>query len=213
MDNNTDILGLIVFMIAQRIEEFKSIVANKTNNIDDIIEEHIIFGTPYIFKDKPSEHYALIKQISSFFNVNQRNVFIVGSAKLGFSISPNKLWRHVDWNEDEDSDIDVVVISDLIFDKYWKDILEYNTGISMQINDDIHKQFLDYLFRGWLRPDKFPYNYEGKKEWFEFFRGISYKPEYGNRKIAVAIYREDYFFYRYHRENLNNIRINLNIGR
>lgn len=194
--------------IEDRVEKFKEALLNDQElTIEEIIKKHIIFGTPYIFVDDEDKYYELIKQVSDFFGVNHRNVFIVGSSKLGFSISPSKLWRHIDGDEEKDSDIDIVVISDFVFDKYWKSILEYKEfQIATSFNDKNKDDFLEYFFKGWLRPDKFPFKYKGADEWFEFFRSISYKKEFGSRKVTAAIYREEYFFMKYHQENLKGIR-------
>lgn len=195
------------YEIDDNISRFKSDLLNKESSIDDIINKYIMFGTPYIFKDKEGQYYALISKIAEFFDVSQREIFIIGSSKLGFSISPKKLWKEIDWNEKEDSDIDVVVISDKKFDEYWKSILEYkSTQIPEAKDEKKDSEFLDYFFKGWIRPDKFPNKYKGADKWFEFFRSISYKESFGGRKVAVAIYREEYFFKKYHKENIEYIR-------
>ncbi len=191
-----------------RIKEFKNALLNEESyTIDEIIHKHLIFGTPYIFAQDEDGYYGLKKQVANFFAENQRNIFMCGSAKLGFSISPGKLWRPIDGDPTKDSDIDIVIVSDRVFDKYWKSILEYkDTQISYNSKDKNNEEFLDYFFKGWLRPDKFPFMYKGADEWFEFFRSISYKKEYGSRKITAAIYREEYFFMKYHNDNLKGIR-------
>ncbi|MED4392512.1 hypothetical protein P4699_20305 [Priestia aryabhattai] len=194
--------------IKDRIKRFKSNILDEENySIEKIINQYIVFGTPYIFKDDEEKYYNLKDKIATFFEVNQRDIFMTGSSKLGFSIAPSKLWRPIDGNPNKDSDIDIVIISDRIFDKYWKSILEYKES-TIAISDDAknHSEFLEYFFKGWLRPDKFPYKYSGSNEWFEFFREVSYKKELGARKVAAAIYREEYFFEKYHTENLKGIR-------
>lgn len=193
--------------IKDRIDEFKEFLINDTNSIQEIIERYLVFGTPYIYSGQEDMYYNLKQKISSFFNVNQRDIFMTGSSKLGFSISPTKLWRPIDGNPKKDSDIDIVIISNEIFDNYWKSIFSFKEKTIPTSNiDENHGEFLEYFFKGWLRPDKFPYKYEGSDEWFEFFREISYKKEFGSRKIAAAIYREEYFFNAYNIKNLNGIR-------
>ncbi|WP_176544068.1 hypothetical protein [Priestia megaterium] len=194
-------------IIIERVEHFKRLLIDNTYTMQDIIEEFLVFGTPYIYIGQEGVYYNLKKQVADFFNVNQRNIFITGSSKLGFSIAPSKLWRPIDGDPEKDSDIDIVIISDKVFDYYWKSILDYNEKTIMPSkNNQKHAEFLDYFFKGWLRPDKFPYRYEGADEWFEFFRKISYKKEFGGRKVAAAIYREEYFFNKYNTQNLNGIR-------
>ena len=56
-------------------------------------------------------------EISSHFGERPENVYLVGSAKLGFSIAPHKLWQPFS----DESDIDVVIISEDLFKSLWVD--------------------------------------------------------------------------------------------
>lgn len=129
---------------------------------------------------------------------------MVGSAKLGFSIAPSKLWKSFD----EESDIDMVIVSDVIFDDFWVDLYDFNLELTSRTEAEQNRfnRFLNYFFKGWIRPDLFPFSYNKKDEWFEFFRTISYG-EFGARKITGAIFRNSYFYENYHIRNVKNIRL------
>ena len=129
---------------------------------------------------------------------------MVGSAMLGFSISPSKLWN--DFNIE--SDIDIVVISEKIFDAYWKELLDFNINVTARTEkeDKNYRDFLKYFLKGWIRPDLLPGAYSKTDEWFEFFRSISYG-KYGNYKIAGAVFRNEYFFEKYHSHNIDKLRV------
>jgi len=64
---------------------------------------------------------------------------------------------------------------------------------------------LEYFFKGWIRPDKFPFDYKSRGDWSEFFKSISYK-KYDKRKISGAIFRDEFFFEQYHISNIKNLR-------
>jgi len=194
--------------IDEQIKKFKNdLLTEDKFSLNDIINKYIIFGNPYVFEGQEEAYYQLKKRIAEFLNVNQRDIFVAGSGKLGFSLSPQKLWQKFDGNPEKDSDIDVVVISKNAFDKYWQAIFDFrNNQIKSKIRNEKDVEFLEYFFRGWLRPDKFPDKYKGADEWFEFCREVSYKDKYGKRKIAVAIYREDYHFLSYHEKTLKYIK-------
>lgn len=85
---------------------------------------------------------------------------MIGSAKLGFSIAPSKLWKEFN----EESDIDIVVVSDKIFDIYWQELFEFNIELTArsQGEQDLYEKFLNYFFRGWIRPDLFSFNFQKK---------------------------------------------------
>ena len=129
---------------------------------------------------------------------------MVGSAKLGFSIAPKKLWA----NFSEESDIDIVVISEQVFDDYWKELLNFNINVKARTEheDKNFREFLEYFLKGWIRPDLFPFSYSQKDKWFDFFKTISYG-KYGNYKIAGAIFRNEYFFEEYHIRNITKLRL------
>lgn len=190
------------------IENRKSAFKTELNNdlISDtvIIRKNLLHGNPIIYLDDEDKYFFLKQKVANFFNVSTTKVVMVGSAKLGFSIAPKKIWN--DFNEE--SDIDIVVISETIFDEYWQELLNFNINVKARSEqeDKNYREFLEYFLKGWIRPDLFPFNYPKKNEWFEFFKSISYG-KYGNYKIAGAIFRNEYFFEQYHSRNINRLRL------
>lgn len=171
---------------------------------EELVERYIEFGTPAIFADCEQKYYDLRREISEQFPVtSKKNIIIVGSAKLGFSIAPRKRFRDIQ----DDSDIDVAIVDEELFDTYWERLFEFNINVKSRSDreEELYQKFLQYFFKGWLRPDLFPFNFKGKREWFDFFSAISYK-EYDKRKVAAAIYKNEYFFKKYHVENIKSLR-------
>lgn len=193
-----------LYQTVEVLSEFKEDLLNKSISDKEIVDKYILFGTPYIFREDERKYYSLKKVIADHFGISQTNVIMVGSAKLGFSIAPHKLFRKIT----DESDIDVVIISEKLFDSFWESLFEFNINITSRTEkeDQTYKKFLEYFFRGWLRPDKFPFNYHNKQQWFDFFKRISYK-DYDKRKVTGAIYRNEYFFRKYHENNIKEIRI------
>lgn len=182
------------------IQELKNIAC--TN--EELVERYIWFGTPVIFANCEQKYYNLKREISTQFPVKSKsNIIVVGSSKLGFSIAPRKRFRDIQ----DDSDIDVAIIDEELFDSYWERLFEFNINIRSRSEreEELYQKFLQYFFKGWLRPDLFPFNFKGKREWFDFFNGISYK-EYDKRKVTAAIYKNEYFFKKYHEENVKALR-------
>ena len=117
---------------------------------------------------------------------------MVGSAKLGFSPYKEKEF-------DLDSDIDVVIVSDQLFDRFMDQIRFYQNELrrsrrSVSTREQaLYHQFLEYVALGWIRPDKLPLSFRLstlKDEWFEFFRSISNgNSEVGNYKVAAGVFR------------------------
>jgi hypothetical protein len=75
------------------------------------------------------------------------------------------------------------------------------------------------MAKGWMRPDLLPAEIEGldiKKEWFEFFKGISYGgSEIGNYKVNAGVYKSynylEYYVTNSLREYMNILKIDKEI--
>jgi len=189
--------------INNRIEAFKTILKGHENE-EVVVQKHIVHGTPYIFKEDEDKYFDLKREIAANFSEHYNNIHMIGSAKLGFSIAPTKLWKPFTI----ESDIDIVIVSTKLFENLWRNVHEFNIGLTDRKKDeDIRfKRFLYYFFKGWIRPDLFPFEYPVKTEWFEFFKSISYK-KYGPQKITGALYHSFDFFEKYHTENIAKMRI------
>jgi len=184
-------------------DDFIAILKDQAIDEQEIVQKYITHGSSFAFNEDDDKYFRLKKIIADNFNLNPENVFMVGSAKLGFSIAPLKLWKSFD----DESDIDTVIVSDAIFDEFWVDLYDFNLELTPRTEEEQKRfnKFLNYFFKGWFRPDLFPFSYNKKDEWFDFFRDISYG-EFGKRKITGAIFRNYYFYEKYHIKNLKNIR-------
>lgn len=145
---------------------------------------------------------ALRQRIGHHFGLKAAEVMIVGSAKIGFSLMPNRK-RPAFTPFSEDSDVDVAIVSDTLFDRIWKECLQFWHGSGYSDASGYWssrgKDFRAYHFRGWMRPDKLPseggYNYAN--EWFDFFRTLIVERAAGDYRITGGVYRERYFLQMY----------------
>lgn len=173
----------------------------------DILSKYILCGEPYIFGGDVGQYSRLKTQIAKHFSIEIIKIYMVGSAKLGFSIAKTKLWKPFD----DDSDIDMVIISENVFDQFWENLSDLNTSLYNRSEREEEKfnSFLKYFFRGWIRPDFLPIRHEKTQEWLDYFKSLSYK-EFGPYKITGAIFRNEFFFRKYHEKNINIIRKGVN---
>ncbi|MBZ2405151.1 hypothetical protein [Liquorilactobacillus hordei] len=80
--------------------------------------------------------------ISKKLDIDFGNSQIVGSAKIGFSLNPNKHLKQFD----DDSDIDIAIISERIFNDLWKKLLEESAS-NYFIN---YARYSSCIFKGYL---------------------------------------------------------------
>lgn len=156
----------------------------------EIVRKHIIHGECCILSQQ--EYFDLRSNVAAEFELHPNEVLVVGSAKLGFSIAPDKPYRPFC----DESDIDVVLVSSALFDEIWESVYRYKDegGDWPQYSD-----FSDYFFQGWIRPDKLPSSpmFPFAKKWWEFFREVTRSRMFGYYKVAGALYKSYYFLENY----------------
>ncbi|MBS4067339.1 MAG: hypothetical protein KGZ62_01915 [Sulfurimonas sp.] len=178
--------------IKENLDNFQ----NDLDNINkvDIIRKYVLFGRTFLINEE--KYYELKNEIAHNFNIHPNEVMLVGSAKLGFSFSENlskskSRYRHFS----EESDLDIAIVSNNLFDRYWDEIFNKKIQTKFQWKDD--KSFKDYFFRGWINPTKIPNDLDIKNDWFEYFRELSNSRKYGEYQINAGIYRNWQFFETY----------------
>ena len=106
------LLDLLVNAEAVSPDPLRRLVCNIDNH-DVLAKVFLLEGTPKVFENSPMKYMIFREQVADRFDVGYQDVCIVGSAKLGFSPSPYKFGKAFA----EESDVDVVVISNAMFDR------------------------------------------------------------------------------------------------
>ncbi len=166
--------------------------AYSDEDVLDFCRKYVLHGTPFIFLEKEELFYDFRKRIGKKFNISFHEIYIIGSAKLGFSL-------HKKTPFDLDSDIDVALVSQGLFDSIMSGIAEYqmqfrrNRAVVQERELKMYHEFLEYVAIGWIRPDKLPISFQMKgvkDDWFDFFRSLSNgKSEVGNYRVAGGVFK------------------------
>ena len=181
----------------------------------DFCRKRVIHGIPYVFEGREDDYYEFRKRISEKFEVSFHEVYITGSAKLGFSYYKDKSF-------DLDSDIDVAIVSSESFERIMEFIRKYQMDLRearKTINENelnMYHEFLEYIALGWIRPDKLPLSFQVKElkdDWFEFFKSLSNgKSEVGNYKINAGIFKSYFHLESYLVEGMTTAKYSLNVS-
>lgn len=174
-------------VIDQRIGHFREDL--KLLAARDIVNKHVLTGSCCMLAD--DKYVELRGVVAEKFGLQRAEVVVVGSSRLGFSISPDKRFRHFG----EESDIDVAIISDRLFSEIWQEVHRFNeNGGYWEIGP-----FRKYLFQGWIRPDKLPpeHTFALAKEWWEFFKVVTQTNKFGPYKVKAGLYKSWYFLEAY----------------
>lgn len=101
--------------------------------------------------------------VSSNMGVSFNSVMMVGSGKIGYSLSPTKKFKQFELNEESKnkSDIDIAIISSDIFEYYWK---LFRQSYSVQ-NNYLYKYISREIYRGYINERNLREIDACRKEW------------------------------------------------
>jgi hypothetical protein len=196
------------------LDEFKNQCINLKSDI--LVQKYLIESDTFFFdKIKIGEEFEFKKTIASILNVHIRDVVIVGSGKFGFSIKPDEnvpglyLFKEFDFdfkksNANKKSDLDVAIVSSLLFDKEIKNL--YNHTSYHKNTWTERTSLAKYTLKGKLATRFLPTDFPLTKEISSVQE--NYQMVYG-REVNLEIYKSWHFFETYHQENIKNIQINL----
>lgn len=129
------------------------------------------------------------------------SVYIVGSAKLGYSLTPKQeagsyLPRYREFRLK--SDIDVAVVSQQLYFKIWRGLSSYSHAVPPPFPWDSGK-LGDYSLIGWLRPDYFPI--DGRPavclDWWDIFGALTRNSLFKGHKVRGALFFHKNFLQEY----------------
>lgn len=196
-------------------DEFRSILINRPAEV--IVKEYVFGGTPHVFRENPESLGVLFNHLSGALEIPDHSMRIVGSAKIGFSLSPDAFPRQFS----EQSDIDVLVVDELLFDRFWMAMLGWHyprKGFDLGTSDNRWvKERRKDLYWGWFRPDKIRFKGLSLPDilkplrdistlWFDSFQSLSLYPEFAEREISGRLYRTWDHALLYHVHGLKKIR-------
>jgi hypothetical protein len=99
------------------IDEFFTELKERNSDKDllDFCRKYVLHGTPFVFQSRDDDFYEFRKRIGEKFHISFHEIYITGSAKLGFSPHKRKEF-------DYDADVDVALISPRLFESIMNDI-------------------------------------------------------------------------------------------
>lgn len=181
------------------LSEFRELCA--TDKAEDIVD-NILLRDDAKHVSVDNREY-LLRGLAAAYGVDRASIqlWIVGSAKLGFSISEKRkpdgrvLPRYRPFSVH--SDIDTAVVCPDLFRLIWDELCIYAHGQPWMPWS--YKQLGDYMVYGWLRPDHFPPRVRRCDDWWDLFRRFSANPRFGRRSVRGALFHSVSDLRRYQR--------------
>lgn len=168
-----------------------------------VINKYVLSGDSKCFGGDVDFILELKEILSDYFKVPIKNIEIVGSAKLGLSLSKERYGSKYDKN----SDIDLVLVSPELFDKAWHELLKLEYKFH-QLSEK-ERAFLEdcyrTLHRGFISPEKLPPTTDFHKYWWSKFSELSSIKKYEYRKIRGRLFKDWWFAEKYYSINLKKL--------
>lgn len=172
----------------------------KTGNVHKFLEHRLLETIPYVFNSNLPEYLYWKSRLSGAITVDSKAILIIGSSCLGFSINPNKNFKHFD----SESDIDIAIISQYFFDVSWRHIRNLRSSEYHSYSPVIRSSLKDHterlIYWGTIATDKIlpilPFN----REWTDAANVM--------RKIAPTIDRDINFRIYKDFESLRSYQVN-----
>jgi predicted nucleotidyltransferase len=184
------------------IEAFKAVLIAEPDD-RRVVNEHVLHGVCRAIDD--GSHYQLKHEIAETFGLQvHSDLYVVGSAKLGFSINPRQIFKPFD----DASDIDVAIVSHDLFERVWHEAHDYKESGADWPD---RPKFEQYLAWGWIRPDKFPRTatFRFSNRWWDFLQDLQRRRVTGAYKVRAAIYHDMEFLVQYQMRGVNRCRATL----
>jgi len=165
----------------------------------------ILDKIPYPFKENKKQYANWRHKLSSMIEVDSSEIVIIGSGAFGISLNPYKNYRFYD----DDSDIDVAIISEYFFNTSWRYLRNLGTEIhsmppaaKQSVKDHVNK----YVYWGTIATDKIlPYLPFGS-QWSIALQEMSKIEPTKNRNIKARIYKDFESLRAYQVNNLKKLR-------
>lgn len=153
----------------------------------ELVGEMVIDRVPFVFNGDQVAYRRWRESVAPILGVDPCNIFIVGSAGVGCSLNPYKDWKIFDDN----SDIDIAVISSYHFDVAWRMMrLTRRADVSGAIWQEIERHRTNYIYWGCIATDKILGGLPFAKDWLAAASFISGDSVTINREVKFRIYRD-----------------------
>lgn len=190
--------------VAEDRSRLKSSIYSRA--VRDLVGELVIDRIPVLFRNDAGLYREWRQLLAAELEVDACDIYIVGSAGCGFSLSPKKEFRSFR----AESDVDVAIISAHHFDLAWRTLRRTRrTEVPSSEWHGIRSHQTNYVYWGCIASDfilaRLPYG----TQWVEAAAlAATWKPTVG-REIKFRIYRDASSLRDYTMNGLENLKSKL----
>lgn len=151
--------------------------------------QYIFEAVPFIFDDDLACYVTWKTELGVRLATDPRAIAVVGSASLGFSLNPDKSFKHFD----DSSDVDVAVVSYRHFESAWEHLRKLGAqrfGMSVEGQNAVNAHRTNYVFNGTIATDFILEYLPFAAQWLPAFAHMAGIPPTDGRDIRARIYRD-----------------------
>jgi hypothetical protein len=187
------------------LTEIESILNKKS--VSKFVNEYILSNQPVCFKDNEEFIWEIKDLLSNQFKIHKKDIEIVGSGKLGISLSDERFGKEFSIK----SDVDIALVSPELFNIAWNELLTLDF-LYFKLSDRERQELKDSyqtIHRGFISPERLPKTIF-KEQWWKVFEDLSNKPKYEYRKIRGRLFRNWSFVENYYSIKIRKIKMRKN---
>lgn len=166
----------------------------------------ILTTPPFVFQKNPGDYSTFKGHFARQLGIPVDDIEIVGSARLGYSLAPDRFGTPFGPN----SDIDVVIVCDRLFSLGWDDLLKWNHSRLWSMPkwrvDQILNSHQRSVFWGHIWPDMLTAMSGAGKLWATAVRALGTIPALAGIEVNGRIYKSWVHAKYYHLDSLRQLR-------
>jgi hypothetical protein len=154
----------------------------------EVVETHLISGLPYVFRNNEAAYKDFTATLAAQLRTPATDIGIIGSARIGFSLDPDKFGVSFS----AASDVDSVIVNAEMFDKAWFEL--YGLGsrlysLDQWVQSAFHTHRTNNVFYGFIEPNRLPGIVGIAMHWFRTLKGLGRIREVSDHKVNGRLYR------------------------
>lgn len=165
--------------------------------VDDILNEPVSYTTskwiieriPHIFNNDLENYIDWKERLSTLIGVDSKAIVFTGSSAVGFSLNPKKSFKPFQ----NDSDIDVAIISSHFFDIAWhflRNIGPKYHRLKPTVQNAITEHRERFIYHGTIATDRIVHILPFGREWVNAMNEMMTLDPTKDREINFRIYKD-----------------------
>ena len=173
--------------------------------ISFVTSKWILDRIPFVFSEDRDQFIEWKEKLSESLKVDSKAIVFTGSSSCGFSLNPSKNYKLFD----EESDVDIAIISQHYFDVSWHFLRnlksEFNTFTPRQRNS-IKEHVNRLIYWGTIATDQILEILPFGKKWSLALIKMGNEPPFENRVVNIRIYKDLESLRFYQTQGLNKLK-------